>query len=121
MNTPTEFNLPRVEPYLATFYATSLRFRHGSNSLALRGREAGRSSGAGVDQIRVRAQPQDCQSARSRRATVAARPRRRNHRVSINVRYWPIADIPPFRRAPLVSKMRAGKPAMRLRQFITLV
>jgi putative tryptophan/tyrosine transport system substrate-binding protein len=46
------------------------------------GREAGRSSGAGADQVRAGHQPQDCQSARRRRAADAARPRRRGDRMS---------------------------------------
>src|SRR5206468_9730365 len=45
------------------------------------GREAGRPAGAGADQVRNGAQPQDRQGARARRAAVRARPRRRGDRM----------------------------------------
>ena len=45
------------------------------------GREAGRPSGAGADQVRAGHQPQDRQGARPRSAADAARPRRRGDRM----------------------------------------
>ena len=46
------------------------------------GREAGRSAGAGANQIRAGDQPQDRQGARPRHAADGARPRRRGDRVN---------------------------------------
>jgi ABC-type uncharacterized transport system substrate-binding protein len=45
------------------------------------GHKAGRSSGAGANQVRVGDQPQDCKGARPHGAADAARPRRRGDRV----------------------------------------
>src|SRR5262249_12784206 len=45
------------------------------------GREADRSAGAGADQVRNCAQPQDCEGTRPRRADNGACPRRRGDRV----------------------------------------
>jgi hypothetical protein len=45
------------------------------------GREAGRPTSTGTDQIRAGHQPQDRQGARSRNSSDAARPRRRGDRV----------------------------------------
>ena len=51
-------------------------------------REAGRSAGAGADQVRAGDQPQDRQGARPRRAGDRARPRRRGDRVSAPAASW---------------------------------
>src|SRR5262249_26706197 len=45
------------------------------------GRETGRPAGSGADQVRTRHQPQDGESGRHRRASHAARPRGRGHRM----------------------------------------
>src|SRR5215831_12854174 len=50
------------------------------------GPEAGRSAGAGADEIRVDDQPQDRQGARPRSAADAARPRRRGNRMTAKMK-----------------------------------
>jgi hypothetical protein len=64
------------------------RGRHTSNIFAFStptstaGREAGRSSGASSDQIRVGHQPQDCQGVGSHHPASTAGPRSGGHRIS---------------------------------------
>src|SRR5262249_28152146 len=45
------------------------------------GREGGRSTGSGADQVRAGGQPEECQSAWARNSIVGARPRRRGDRM----------------------------------------
>ena len=60
------------------------QYRQAAGYVDSQGSEASRPAGADADEVRIGDQPQDRQGARPRRATDAARPRRRGDRVGCN-------------------------------------
>jgi hypothetical protein len=97
-----KYKLPAIYPYRdltqgggLISYGPNLSddYRGAASRSYSEGREVSQSSRPGTDKVRDHSRPQDCQSAWSHGAAIAARYRRRDHRIKILGSSGSLADV----------------------------